>query len=140
MDICGQKLTVKRTTNDQEDPRYGASRLRNERAQLAEHHPQLAENSRMRSGQGKKAQPPRIPAHGDACSASPAESPTAWLARSPVTVSCRRAQAQDGTPQRGGVLRVSMNIKEISDPATIDWSEKGNTPASRARAAGAHFQ
>ncbi|WP_349371280.1 ABC transporter substrate-binding protein [Salinarimonas sp.] len=36
------------------------------------------------------------------------------------------ARAQDGTPVKGGVLRVSMNIKEISDPATVDWSEKGN--------------
>ena len=36
------------------------------------------------------------------------------------------ARAQTGTPRRGGVLRISMNVKEISDPATIDWSEKGN--------------
>jgi peptide/nickel transport system substrate-binding protein len=36
------------------------------------------------------------------------------------------ARAQTGTPRRGGVLRVSMNVKEISDPATVDWSEKGN--------------
>jgi peptide/nickel transport system substrate-binding protein len=36
------------------------------------------------------------------------------------------ARAQDATPRRGGVLRISMNVKEISDPATIDWSEKGN--------------
>jgi peptide/nickel transport system substrate-binding protein len=36
------------------------------------------------------------------------------------------ARAQDATPRRGGVLRISMNVKEISDPATVDWSEKGN--------------
>jgi len=28
--------------------------------------------------------------------------------------------------KKGGNLRVSMNIKEISDPAVFDWSEKGN--------------
>jgi len=26
----------------------------------------------------------------------------------------------------GGTIRVSMNVKEISDPAIFDWSEKGN--------------
>ncbi len=35
-----------------------------------------------------------------------------------------RAEAQE--PTRGGVLRVSMNVKEITDPAIYDWSEKGN--------------
>ena len=35
-----------------------------------------------------------------------------------------KARAQE--PQRGGILRVSMNIKEGSDPAIYDWSEKGN--------------
>ncbi len=33
---------------------------------------------------------------------------------------------QAETPQAGGVLRCSMNVKEMSDPATFDWSEKGN--------------
>ena len=30
------------------------------------------------------------------------------------------------TPRMGGNLRVSMNVKEIADPATYDWSEKAN--------------
>ncbi len=30
------------------------------------------------------------------------------------------------TPRRGGNLRVSSFVKEITDPATYDWSEKGN--------------
>ena len=30
------------------------------------------------------------------------------------------------TPKKGGNLRVSMNVKEMTDPATYDWSEKGN--------------
>lgn len=37
-----------------------------------------------------------------------------------------RARAQDETPKFGGNLRCSMNVKEITDPATYDWSEKGN--------------
>ncbi|MBU0726958.1 MAG: ABC transporter substrate-binding protein [Alphaproteobacteria bacterium] len=36
------------------------------------------------------------------------------------------ALAQSATPKKGGTLRVSMNVKEISDPAIYDWSEKGN--------------
>lgn len=36
------------------------------------------------------------------------------------------ALAQSGTPKKGGTLRISMNVKEITDPATYDWSEKGN--------------
>ncbi|KZD12722.1 ABC transporter substrate-binding protein [Oceanibaculum pacificum] len=36
------------------------------------------------------------------------------------------ALAQTATPKKGGTLRVSMNVKEISDPAIYDWSEKGN--------------
>ncbi len=35
-------------------------------------------------------------------------------------------RAQAATPKMGGNLRVSMNVKEITDPATYDWSEKGN--------------
>lgn len=35
-----------------------------------------------------------------------------------------RAQAQE--PRRGGTLRCSMNVKDCSDPAIYDWSEKGN--------------
>lgn len=37
----------------------------------------------------------------------------------------RDAHAQ-GSPKFGGNLRVSMNVKEVSDPAIFDWSEKGN--------------
>ena len=37
----------------------------------------------------------------------------------------RKAHAQ-GTPKFGGNLRVSMNVKDVSDPATFDWGEKGN--------------
>ena len=29
-------------------------------------------------------------------------------------------------PKRGGMLRISMQVKELSDPARFDWSEKGN--------------
>ena len=35
-------------------------------------------------------------------------------------------RAQAATPKMGGNLRVSMNVKESSDPAIYDWSEKGN--------------
>lgn len=35
----------------------------------------------------------------------------------------KRAKAQ-GVP--GGILRVSMNVREINDPRIFDWSEKGN--------------
>ena len=34
-------------------------------------------------------------------------------------------------PKFGGTLRCSMNVKEISDPATYDWSEKSNGRCSR---------
>jgi len=37
----------------------------------------------------------------------------------------RSARAAE-TPRMGGNLRVSMNVKEITDPATYDWSEKSN--------------
>ena len=33
---------------------------------------------------------------------------------------------QAETPKQGGILRVSMQVKEVSDPARFDWSEKGN--------------
>ena len=36
-----------------------------------------------------------------------------------------QARAQ-GTPRRGGILRVSMNVMDIHDPAILDWSQKGN--------------
>ena len=39
----------------------------------------------------------------------------------------QEAGAQEmGAPRQGGVLRVSMNVKDIIDPAAFDWSEKGN--------------
>lgn len=34
------------------------------------------------------------------------------------------AQAQ--TPRKGGVLRFAMQVQEMSDPATFDWTEKSN--------------
>lgn len=37
----------------------------------------------------------------------------------------RPARAAE-TPKFGGNLRVSMNVQEITDPATYDWTEKGN--------------
>ncbi|MEZ5666747.1 MAG: ABC transporter substrate-binding protein [Alphaproteobacteria bacterium] len=37
-----------------------------------------------------------------------------------------KAQAQDGTPQMGGSLRVGMRVQEMKDPAVFDWTEKSN--------------
>ena len=34
--------------------------------------------------------------------------------------------ARAATPKSGGNLRISMNVKESSDPAIYDWTEKGN--------------
>ncbi len=34
--------------------------------------------------------------------------------------------ARAATPKKGGNLRVSMAVKEMTDPATYDWSEKAN--------------
>ncbi len=31
-----------------------------------------------------------------------------------------------GTPQKGGILRVSMRAQAMTDPATFDWTEKSN--------------
>jgi peptide/nickel transport system substrate-binding protein len=36
------------------------------------------------------------------------------------------ARAQDATPRQGGILRVSMGIQEMADPAVFDWTEKSN--------------
>lgn len=36
------------------------------------------------------------------------------------------AHAAADAPKAGGNLRCSMNVKEITDPATYDWSEKSN--------------
>lgn len=37
----------------------------------------------------------------------------------------RPALAQE-TPKRGGILRSSMQVQEMSDPATFDWTQKAN--------------
>ena len=37
----------------------------------------------------------------------------------------RPAQAQE-TPKQGGTFRVSMQIQEMTDPATYDWTQKSN--------------
>lgn len=96
----------------------------NERAQLAEHHPQLPKLADA-LGQGKASRREFLrTATLLGLSAGVAYGMAGKLTGEGFVP---RAQAQDGTPQRGGVLRVSMNVKEISDPATIDWSEKGNT-------------
>ncbi|MBT1157143.1 ABC transporter substrate-binding protein [Aminobacter anthyllidis] len=34
--------------------------------------------------------------------------------------------ARAATPQKGGVLRVAMPVKELKDPRTFDWGEMGN--------------
>ncbi|MGI9501705.1 MAG: ABC transporter substrate-binding protein, partial [Geminicoccaceae bacterium] len=36
------------------------------------------------------------------------------------------ALAQDAEPKVGGVLRCSMPVQEMADPATFDWVEKSN--------------
>lgn len=36
------------------------------------------------------------------------------------------APAAAQTPKKGGVLRISMNVKAFKDPRTFDWSELGN--------------
>jgi peptide/nickel transport system substrate-binding protein len=36
----------------------------------------------------------------------------------------RRALAQE--PKKGGILRVGMQVQEMTDPATFDWTEKSN--------------
>lgn len=36
------------------------------------------------------------------------------------------AVAQEGQPQSGGILRVSMAVQEMADPALFDWVEKSN--------------
>ncbi len=35
-------------------------------------------------------------------------------------------RAAPATPRMGGILRVSMPVPEITDPATFDWTEKSN--------------
>lgn len=36
------------------------------------------------------------------------------------------ARAQQGMPKKGGILRVSMAVQEMADPALFDWVEKSN--------------
>src|SRR6056297_179753 len=95
-----------------------------ERAQLAEHHPQLPKLADA-LGQGKASRREFL----RTATLLGLSAGIAYGMAGKITGDgfVPRALAQDGTPQRGGVLRVSMNVKEISDPATIDWSEKGNT-------------
>jgi len=35
-------------------------------------------------------------------------------------------QAAAAEPQKGGTLRIAMEVKELKDPVTFDWSELGN--------------
>ena len=49
---------------------------------------------------------------------------TAGAAYGMVGMRPRPAAAQ--TKKMGGHLRVGMNVMEITDPATFDWTEKGN--------------
>ncbi len=49
---------------------------------------------------------------------------TAATALAFAGVAAEEAEAQ--TPKRGGTLRVTMNVIEISDPASYEWSEMGN--------------
>jgi peptide/nickel transport system substrate-binding protein len=37
-----------------------------------------------------------------------------------------REAAAQGTPVKGGILRAGMAVKEVTDPAIVDWTEKGN--------------
>lgn len=50
----------------------------------------------------------------------------AYALAGPVAGTGLTRSAQATTPKMGGNLRVSMAMKEITDPATYDWSEKGN--------------
>jgi peptide/nickel transport system substrate-binding protein len=50
----------------------------------------------------------------------------AYALAGPLAGAGLTGSAQAATPKMGGNLRVSMNVKEITDPATYDWSEKGN--------------
>lgn len=36
------------------------------------------------------------------------------------------ALAQDAEPKMGGILRCSMEVQEMTDPATFDWGQKAN--------------
>lgn len=36
------------------------------------------------------------------------------------------AMAAEETPKKGGILKVSMPVQEITDPALFDWTEKSN--------------
>src|SRR5690606_32924610 len=51
---------------------------------------------------------------------------TAYTTSDKLTGTTSTAMAQSAQPKKSGTLRVSMNVKEITDPATYDWSEKGN--------------
>ncbi|MEM8838047.1 MAG: ABC transporter substrate-binding protein [Pseudomonadota bacterium] len=52
-----------------------------------------------------------------------ASAAAAWAAAGLV----RPVFAEEGeTPKEGGILRVSMNVRELPDPRTYDWPEMGN--------------
>ena len=53
-------------------------------------------------------------------------SATAAYAMAGVVSGSVVSSARAATPKKGGNLRVSMAVKEMTDPATYDWSEKGN--------------
>ncbi len=36
------------------------------------------------------------------------------------------SQAHAGTPKKGGILKISMEVQEMTDPATFDWVQKSN--------------
>ena len=36
------------------------------------------------------------------------------------------ARAAEGDPVKGGILRVSMGVQEMADPALFDWTQKSN--------------
>jgi len=50
----------------------------------------------------------------------------AYAMAGPIMGQGMSGTANAATPKMGGNMRVSMNVKEITDPATYDWSEKGN--------------
>ena len=67
-------------------------------------------------------------------------SATAAYAMAGVVSGSVVSSARAATPKKGGNLRVSMAVKEMTDPATYDWSEKGNQARHYYRAHGADRQ
>jgi peptide/nickel transport system substrate-binding protein len=52
--------------------------------------------------------------------------PAAYSMAGRITGKAFVEEARAADPKQGGVIKVSMNVKEVSDPAVFDWSEKGN--------------